>query len=124
LDAEAALAAAMAMAVHDLSADITDKGLSDIILEAVAAEQGSDAKTMRQVFAGLAQGTVIGMLAGAAEAQKVGKAINDFVSGADSNLTIELTAVEEPGLSMSDFEKLEAKPLEVIEKVIINAKAD
>ena len=36
---------------------------------------------MRPVFAGLAEGTIVGMLAGAAEAQKVGAAISSFVSG-------------------------------------------
>ena len=74
--------------VKNLNLNVTDAGLSDIILTSVAAEQGADAATMRPIFAGLAEGTVIGMLAGAAEAQKVGSAINAFVAGKAKSLNI------------------------------------
>ncbi|QDZ10595.1 hypothetical protein [Devosia ginsengisoli] len=123
LDENQALAAAMGVAIANLKLDVTDTGLSDIILATVAAEQGSDPATMRPVFAGLAEGTVIGLLAGAAEAQKVGAAINSFVSGKAKYLTIDMTAKEAPGLGLMDFMAAEDDPTVLIGKVTIDATA-
>lgn len=123
VDEDQALAAAMAVAISHLKLDVTDAGLADIILARVAADQGSDPATMRPVFAGLAEGTVVGLLAGAAEAQKVGAALNAFVSGKAKYLTIEMTAKEEPGLGMLDFIAAETDPTSLIGKVTIDATA-
>lgn len=123
LDQDQALLAAMGVAISKLKLDVTDAGLYDLVLASVAAEQGADPATLRPVFAGLAEGTVVGLLAGAAEAQKVGGALNDFVSGKAKNLTIELTAKEVPGLSFADFMAAESDPTALIGKVIINASA-
>jgi hypothetical protein len=117
------MAASMGVAVKALTLDIDDQGLSDIILTQVAAEQGGTAEQMRPVFAGLAQGTIIGMLAGAAEASKVGAAVNSFISGQAKRLTIEVTAKNEPGLGMMDFMAAETDPTTLIGKVNIDATA-
>ena len=123
IDENEMLAAAMGVAISQLKLDVTDEGLSDIILTSVAAEQGSDPATMRPVFAGLAEGTVVGLLAGAAEAQKVGAALNAFVSGKAKYLTIEMTAKEPPGLGVADFLAAESDPTVLIGKVTIDASA-
>jgi hypothetical protein len=123
LDENEALMAAMGVAVANLKVDVIDAGLSDIIMASVAAEQGGDPATMRPVFAGLAEGTVVGFLAGAAEAQKVGAAINSFVSGNAKHLTIEMTAKEAPGIGMMDFMAAEDDPSLLIGKVTIDATA-
>ena len=123
IDENEMLAAAMGVAISQLKLDVTDEGLSDIILTSVAAEQGSDPATMRPVFAGLAEGTVVGLLAGAAEAQKVGAALNAFVSGKAKYLTIEMTAKEPPGLGLADFMAAESDPTVLIGKVTIDASA-
>ncbi len=123
IDENEALAAAMGVAISQLKLDVTDAGLSEIILASVAAEQGSDPATMRPVFAGLAEGTVVGLLAGAAEAQKVGAALNAFVSGKAKYLTIEMTAKEPPGLGLMDFMAAEDDPTVLIGKVTIDATA-
>ena len=68
----------MALAITDLKIDLRDDGISDLVLAAAAADQGTSAETMRPVFAGLAEGTIIGTLAGAAEAQKVGGAVSSI----------------------------------------------
>jgi hypothetical protein len=122
-DENQAMAAAMGVAIANLKVDVTDAGLSDIILAAVAAEQGATAEQMRPVFAGLAEGTIVGMLAGAAEAQKVGGAVSSFVSGQAKQLIIELTAKEAPGLGMMDFMAAESDPTVLIGKVTIDATA-
>jgi hypothetical protein len=123
IDNDAALAAAMGVAIANLNLNVRDEGLSDIILASVAAEQGSDPAAMRPVFAGLAEGTIMGVLAGAAEAQKVGAAINSFVSGKAKTLNIDLVAKEQPGLSFADFMAAETDPTLLIGKVTINATA-
>ena len=123
IDNDESLAAAMGVAISKLNLDVRDDGLSDIILASVAAEQGSTPATMRPVFAGLAEGTIVGVLAGAAEAQKVGAAINSFVSGKAKTLNIDLVAKEQPGLSLTDFMAAETDPTILIGKVTINATA-
>lgn len=123
LNENAAMTAAMALAINHLRVDVTDAGLSDIILATVAKEQGTDAAAMRPIFAGLAEGTVVGFLAGAAEAQKVGAAINSFVSGKAKQLTIDMTAKADPGLGLFDFIAAEDDPASLIGKVNIEAVA-
>jgi len=123
LDTDTALAASMGLAVKDLNLTVTDAGLSDIILAVVAAEQGADPATLRPVFAGLAQGTVISMMAGAADAAKLGEAINAFVSGNAKTLVIDIEAKTDPGLGMADFMEAEQDPTSLIGKVNITAEA-
>ena len=113
----------MGVAVKALNLDVTDAGLSDIILAVAAAEQGADPATLRPVFAGLAEGTIIGMMAGAADAAKLGSAINQFVSGTAKSLNIAIEAKNDPGLSMVDFMTAEEDPTTLIGKVNISASA-
>ncbi|WP_297110330.1 hypothetical protein [uncultured Devosia sp.] len=123
LDMDQSMMAGMALAVRDLDLTVTDAGLSDIILAVVAAEQGADPATLRPVFAGLAQGTVISMMAGAADAAKLGDAINQFVSGNAKTLMIGIKAKSEPGLTMMDFMEAEEDPTSLLGKVNISAEA-
>tara|TARA_R110002020_G_scaffold10961_10_gene41596 strand:+ start:3730 stop:5595 length:1866 start_codon:yes stop_codon:yes gene_type:complete len=115
------MAAGMGLALGDLKLDISDAGLSDIIMTIAAAEQGSDPDTLRPVFAGLAEGSVIGMLAGSAEAQKVGAAVSAFVAGKASSLSIAVMAKNLPGLGMLDFMAAEQDPTSLLSKVTIDA---
>ncbi|KKB84071.1 hypothetical protein VW29_12490 [Devosia limi DSM 17137] len=124
LDEDAALMAALGMVVQNLNVDVTDAGLADIVLASVAAEQGADPATLRPIFAGLAEGTVIGMLAGATEAKSVGAAINTFISGNARNLNINLEAKEKPGIGLMDFMAAEEDPSILIGKVKITATAE
>lgn len=123
LDTDAAMAAGMGLAVKSLDLTVTDAGLSDIILAVAAAEQGADPASLRPVFAGLAQGTVISMMAGAADAAKLGEAINAFVSGNAKTLNIGIEAKTDPGLGMMDFMEAEQDPTTLLGKVNISAEA-
>lgn len=123
LDPDAAMAAGMALALKSLDLTVTDAGLSDIILAVAAADQGADPETLRPVFAGLAQGTVISLMAGAADAAKLGEAINSFVSGKAKTLVIGIEAKTDPGLGMMDFMAAEEDPTSLIGKVDISAEA-
>ena len=123
LDADTALAAGMELAVGKINVDVADQGLTDIIFAAVAAEQNTQPEALRPIFAGLAEGTIVGLLAGAADAQNVGRAINTFVSGQAKNLNIDLVAKDPAGVSVTDFMAAEDDPKILIDKVTINATA-
>ncbi|MET3924998.1 hypothetical protein [Devosia sp. 2618] len=123
LDENVTMAAAMQLAINHLKLDIKDEGLTDLIFASIAAEQGTDAATLRPVFAGLAEGTIIGAMAGAAEAQKLGSAINAFVSGKAAHLSIDLTAKDGAGVGFFDFMAAETDPKTLIDKVTIEAVA-
>lgn len=122
-DENEAMAAAMGVAISHLKLDVNDMGLSDLVLSIASTDQGSDAATLRTVYSGLAEGTIVSMLAGAAEAQKVGAAVSAFVAGKAKELTIDLTAKEPPGLGMEDFMAAEEDPTLLIGKVNISATA-
>lgn len=123
LDTNEALMASMGVAVKALSVNVTDAGIADLVMAAVAAEQGADPAALRPVFAGLAEGTVLGMLAGAADAAKLGSAINAFVSGTAKSLNISIEAKTDPGLSLEDFMMAEEDPTLLLGKVNIDASA-
>lgn len=123
LDENEAMMAAMGVTIRSLKVDATDAGLGDILLASIAAEQGGDASTLRPVYAGLAEGSILGLMAGAAEAQKLGSAVSAFISGKAKNLTIEMTSKEPAGLGMMDFMAAEDDPTSLIGKVNIDATA-
>lgn len=124
IDNGAALMAAFGLGIRDIKVDVTDAGLSDIIIASVAADQQSTPETLRPVFAGLAQGTVISVLAGATNAQSVGNAINSFISGTAKQLTLTMTAKDkEAGISFPEFLAAEEDPTVLIDKVDIDASA-
>ena len=118
-----ALAAAMGVAIANLKLDVVDAGLSDLLLAVAATEQNAKPEQLRPIMAGLAEGTIIGIMTGAAEAQKVGAAIGSFVSGKTKHLTIDLTANQSPGLGFLDFMAAEEDPAALIGKVTIDASA-
>lgn len=124
IDNGSALMAAFGLGIRDIKVDVIDAGLSDIILASVAADQGSKPETLRPVFAGLAQGTVISVLAGATNAQSVGTAINNFISGTAKQLTLTMTAKDKAsGISFPEFLAAEEDPTVLIDKVDIEATA-
>lgn len=123
LDMDEAMTAGMGMAVKALSVDVVDSGLSDIVLAVVSAEQKVDPKTLRPVFAGLAEGTVVGMMAGVADAAKLGSALNSFIAGKAKSLNISVEAKDDPGLSLEDFMMAEDDPTTLLGKVNIDASA-
>ncbi len=124
LDLDKVEAAAMALAVSNLQLELDDAGLSDIIIDQVAAEQNATAADLRTVFAGVAQGTILGQLATAANAQQVAQAVSDFVKGTATTLRIELVAKEQPGVDLGDLLAAEDDPTALLEKVEVSAEAN
>jgi len=123
INENAALMAAMGIAVKSVAASVEDTGISDLIVAIAAKEQGGDPTTLRPIYADLAKGTVIGMLAGVADAAKMGDAISAFVKGEAKVLEIGITAKDDPGLNMMDFIAAEDDPTSLLGKVSISAEA-
>ncbi len=123
LDENVSLASAMGLTVKSLDASVVDEGLADIALAAVAADQGADAATLRPIYADLAKGTVISLLAGVADAAKLGDAVSAFIAGTAKTLEIGIDAKAEEGLGMLDFMAAETDPTALLSKVNISAEA-
>ncbi len=123
LNENAALMAAMGVAVKSLNASVQDSGVSDLVVAIAAEEQGGDPASLRPIYADLAKGTVIGLLAGVADAAKMGDAISAFVRGDAKTLEIGITAKDDPGLGMMDFMAAEDDPTTLLGKVNISAEA-
>ncbi len=123
LDPDTALAAAMGVAVKSLNLTLVDAGLNDIAIAAIAADQGGDPATMRSIYADLAKGSIISMLAGVADAAKLGDAVSAFIAGSAKTLNIGIEAKEEPGLGLMDFMEAEENPMSILGKVNVSAEA-
>lgn len=121
LDENVALMAGMGVAVKAVNVSVVDAGLVDLALALVAAEQGGDPAVMRPIYADLAKGTLIGVLAGVADAAKMGDAVAAFITGNAKTLEIGITAKDDPGLGMMDFMAAEQDPSALLGKVNITA---
>ncbi|KKB09269.1 hypothetical protein VE26_04645 [Devosia chinhatensis] len=124
LNSNLALAAGMGLALKSLDLNINDAGLSDIILTVASGEVGQDPEAMRPIMAGIAQGTVISMMAGVANAAQLGEVVNSFVSGKTKSLQIGILAKDDPGLSMLDLMQAEEDPASLIGKVDVEATTE
>jgi hypothetical protein len=124
LDLDAVAEAALVTAVKSLDLAIVDTGLSDLALAIAAKEQGSSPEQMRPILAGLAQGTIIGVLADAANAAQLGEVVNRFISGTARTLNIGIIAKTDPGLGFEDMMEAEQNPASLIGKVNITATAE
>lgn len=123
LDENTALMAGMGVAVKSLTVSVVDAGLADLVLNMVAAEQGGDVAQLRPIYADLAKGTLISLLAGVADAAKLGDAVSAFIKGEAKTLEIGITAKNDPGLVMEDFIAAEDDPASLLGKVNISADA-
>ncbi|WIY51573.1 hypothetical protein O9Z70_08720 [Devosia sp. YIM 151766] len=123
LDENAMIEAGRELALKAIRVNVADAGLADLVLAIAAAEQGGDPARLRPIYADLAKGTVISLLAGVADAAKLGDAVAAFVSGSAKTLEIGITAKDEPGLDMADFLAAEKDPASLLGKVNISATA-
>lgn len=123
LDENTALMAGMGVAVKSLTMSVVDAGLADLALNMVAAEQGGDVAQLRPIYADLAKGTLISLLAGVADAAKLGDAVSAFIKGEAKTLEIGITAKNDPGLALEDFITAEEDPASLLGKVNISADA-
>jgi len=119
-DTTAASMAGLGVTLKDVRLDITDAGLTDILLGLAGAEQGMDAASMRPMMAGVAEGMVMSLLGGDEQASSVGSAIAEFVRGGTS-LSLTATALDQAGLSLFELMAAQNDPTTLLSKVKIDA---
>jgi hypothetical protein len=122
-DTTVAQMAGLGVTVKDVRLDLTDAGLSDILLGIAGAEQGVDPATMRPMMAGVAEGMVMSVLGGDEAASSVGAAIAAFVRG-NTSLSLTATALDEAGLSLFELMAAQEDPTTLLSKVKIDAVSE
>jgi hypothetical protein len=119
---DVATVASMGVTVEELTLDVNDSGIVEILLTQAGKEQGADAATMRPMMAGVAEGMAMGLLGGGEQAAKVGAAIGTFLRGGES-LTINVTAKDEDGIGLVEFMAAQEDPTTLLEEVNVDATA-
>jgi len=121
-DSDAATVAGMGLTVQDLTLDMTDAGMVELILNQVGAEQGTNAQTMRPMMAGVAEGMAAGLLGGGEQATRVGSALGTFIRGGEA-LSLTVTARDEAGVGLAEFMAAQEDPTVLLDRVDIDATA-
>lgn len=117
---EIAAMSAMGLTVKDLQVDITDAGITALVLAQAAAEQGQTPEDFRVTMSGIAQGTILAVLGGDEAGKAVADAIGAYISG-NPELSIVVTANDANGLGLADFMAAQEDPTTLISKVKIEA---
>ena len=117
-----ALGTAMGLTLKRVKVDIDDAGLVDILLQSAAADSGKDIAEFRRSLSGMAQGTLLMFLGGAANANEVTTAVGDFLNGKKS-LSVTVTAKDPAGVTFDELSALQEDPTGIVEKVTIDATA-
>jgi hypothetical protein len=125
LDLDVAMMSGLSAAIGSFAASVNDYGIGDLAAQVAAKQSGNaDPATMRTVFSGLAQGTLIGLLAGVSDAPKIASSVSDFIAGKAKNLSIEATPKDPAGMSFMEFAMAQENPKLLLEKVDLNATAN
>ena len=98
IDPNVALAASMGVTVKNITVDVTDDGLGDLLVPMLAAQQNVDAATFRTQMAGVGEGAALQMLGSTDAARQLGAAIGSFIGGTAKALSINIAAKDPAGL--------------------------
>lgn len=121
-DIETATAAAMDLTFKDLQLDVTDEGITSVIIALAAKEEKLEPAAFRAVLSGLAQALPLALLGANEEAVAVGTALREFVDGRP-NLSLTVTATDPAGIALAELEALEKDPAAIAGKLSITAEA-
>ena len=91
-------AASLGVTIKSIKLDLGDAGIADMAVPMMASSQGADPATFRQQMAATAEGAAIAMLGSSDGARAVGKALSDFIIGAQKNLSVTVTSKDPNGL--------------------------
>lgn len=122
-DEAAALQASMALTVKDLTVDIEDRGFYGMVLAVSSAEGGQPMQSTRTAISGMVQGMTLAILGSSESSIAAVAELGKFLSGANSKVSITLTAKDGAGLSLDDLAALEKDPTVLAGKVDVTAVA-
>lgn len=119
---ETATTAAMGLTFKDLQLDVTDEGITSIIIALAAKKEKQEPAAFRAVLSGLAQALPLAILGPNEEAMAVGLALREFVDGRP-NLSLTIAATDPAGVALAELEALEKDPAAIAGKLTITAEA-
>jgi hypothetical protein len=122
-DENAALAASMGLTVKELTVDIEDRGFYGLVLAISSAEGGQPMQATRTALSGMVQGMTLAILGSSETSLAAVGELGKFLSGANSKVSITLTAKDGAGLSLGDLAALEKDPTVLAGKVDVTAVA-
>lgn len=104
IDPNVAMASGFALTVKDVTINVTDDGLGEIVWPLAAAEQGvTDVEAYRTQMAGFAEGLAIQLIGPTDAARQLGAALAEFVTGGKGEITINIKAKDPQGIPMAMF---------------------
>jgi hypothetical protein len=122
-DLPAAMDAGLAVTVKQVSVDLEDAGLANIIAAEAARKANKDPKTFRKAMAALTQGSLLTFFGGIANAEQITDDVASFISGKATSLSVKMTAKDPAGLSLQDFMDAEDDPTDALGKVDLQSEA-
>lgn len=122
-DETAAMQAGLGLTVKDLTVDIEDRGFYGMMLAISSAEGGQPMQATRTAISGMVQGMTLAILGSDETSLKAVGELGKFLSGANSKVSITLTAKDGAGLSLADLSALEKDPTVLAGKVTVTAVA-
>jgi hypothetical protein len=125
VDPNVAMAAGFALTVKDLTINVTDDGLGEILWPLAAAEQGqNDVEAFRTQMAGFAEGLAIQLIGPTDAARQLGAALSEFVTGGKGEITINITSKDPNGIPMAMFIAAQNDPTILAGQVEITGMAN
>jgi hypothetical protein len=122
-DEAAAMQAGMGLTVKDLTVEIEDYGFYGMVLAISSAEGGQPMQATRTALSGMVQGMTLAILGSDDTALAAVGQLGKFLSGANSKVSITLTAKDGAGLGLAELMALEKDPTALAGKVTVSAVA-
>lgn len=121
-ETDTALAASLGMTLKQITLDVEDAGLADLLLQHAAKEQGKSVADLRTAISGFVQGGILVLLGGTDGAKNLSDAVGAFINGAKS-MKVTATAKNPDGLSAEELQGLQANPTALDNLLTIDATA-
>jgi hypothetical protein len=122
-DEAAAMQASLGLTVKDLTVDLEDRGFYGMVLAISSAEGGQPMQATRTALSGMVQGMTLAILGSDETSLAAVGELGKFLSGANSKVSITITAKDGVGLSLADLSALEKDPTVLAGKVTVTAVA-
>jgi len=118
-----AMQAGLGLTVKDLKIDLEDRGFYGVVLGISSAQGGQPMQATRTALSGMVQGMTLAILGSDQSSLAAVGELGKFLSGANSKVSITLTAKDGAGLSLADLSALEKDPTVLAGKVTVTAVA-
>jgi hypothetical protein len=121
-DNNVALVASMGLTVKQLTLDLDDRGISNLVIGMAAAEEKQEPAVLRVGFAGLAQAMVLGLIGTTPEAMAASEEIAAFIKS-KPQVSVTLTSTDEKGIALPLLMAASENPAALAGQITIAATA-